>query len=48
MTDWIDPESLMVSEISQTEKDSDFTHMWNPEKQRNKQKNNKLIDTQNR
>ena len=42
---WMDLESIMLSEISQMEKDGlcSFTHLWNL---RNKQNKNKLIDTQ--
>ena len=48
-TTWVDLEGIVLSEISQTEKDKydDFTQMWNLKKQSKQTKQNKLIDTKN-
>ena len=49
----MDLEGIMLSKVSQTEKDKyhyDFTHVWNIKRKRemNKQNKTKHIDTQNR
>lgn len=52
-TSWVDLKGIVLSEMSQTERQipHDFTYLWNPQKTTTKtqmNKQNKLIDTENR
>ena len=50
VTAWMDLESIMLSEISQSERQLpyDFTYMWNLMNKINKQNRNRLTDIENR
>ena len=48
LTTWMDLEGIMLSEISQRQIPYDFTYMWNPKEEMNKQHRNRLIDIENK